>query len=139
MSYYVELTVEICCLVLDLVHHVHMLLRANMLLSMASLVIFMQLRVLYAQLVVRLRRHANYRRILHLVQASCPLVNLSYELQRDHDDCKCAICWESIASARKLPCGHHFHHGIVIHLVLGTRRTETGSQHDQNTTCKKSG
>jgi len=29
------------------------------------------------------------------------------ELQRHSDDC--AICWEKMESARKLPCGHIFH------------------------------
>ena len=118
MSYYIELAVEICCLILDLGHHVHMLLRANMLLSMASLVIFMQLRVLYAQLLARLRRHSNYRRILHLVQASCPLVTFEFDSVSDYEDCKCAICWEKIIIARKLPCGHHFHHGMCSYYPI---------------------
>lgn len=88
-----------------------MLLRANMLLSMASLVIFMQLRVLYAQLCSRMRRHRNYRRLLHVVLSSCPLVNFEIESDADWEDYKCAICWEPTSVARKLPCEHLFHHG----------------------------
>ena len=91
-----------------------MLLRANMLLSMASLVIFMQLRVLYAQLVARLRRHANYRRILLLIQSSCPLVTLNNDSDTSDEDFKCAICWEKITLARQLPCCHLFHYGIIV-------------------------
>ena len=84
-----------------------------MLLSMASLVIFMQLRVLYDQLCSRLRRHGNYRKMLRLVQSSCPLENLHFEEESEWEENKCAICWEAAAVARRLPCGHHFHHGIV--------------------------
>lgn len=113
-SYYIELVVEISCLLLDLAHHIHMLLRANMLLSMASLVIFMQLRVLYAQLCGRLRRHRNYRRMLLLVQTSCPLDKFECENEAEQEE-KCAICWEAAAVARKLPCGHYFHHGCLLH------------------------
>ncbi len=94
-----------------------MLLRANMLLSMASLVIFMQLRVLYAQLRSRLRRHGNYRRMLNIVQLSCPLEELKFESELELEDNKCAICWEPVATARRLPCGHHFHHGKSILLI----------------------
>ena len=93
---------------------IHMLLRANMLLSMASLVIFMQLRVLYAQLCGRVRRHRNYRRMLHLVQSNCPLEKLEFQKESDWEENKCAICWESAALARRLPCGHYFHHGMII-------------------------
>jgi len=32
---------------------------------------------------------------------------LPEELQRNNDDC--AICWEKMDTARKLPCGHMFH------------------------------
>lgn len=94
-----------------------MLLRANMLLSMASLVIFMQLRVLYAQLRSRLRRHGNYRRMLNIVQLSCPLEELKFESELEWEENKCAICWEPVATARRLPCGHHFHHGLSIQLI----------------------
>ena len=111
VPYYVEMFVEICCLTVDLAHHVHMLLRANMLLSMASLVIFMQLRVLYAQLMGRLKRHRNFRRIAFLISSSCPIVLVECEPNSSYEDCKCAICWEGMAQARKLACGHNFHHG----------------------------
>ena len=89
-----------------------MLLRANMLLSMASLVIFMQLRTLYAQLCGRLQRHRNYRRMLLLVQTSCPFEKFEFQNEAELEE-KCAICWEATAVARKLPCGHYFHHGMI--------------------------
>ena len=88
-----------------------------MLLSMASLVIFMQLRVLYAQLVGRLRRHLNYMRILNLVKSICPLEELDNLKSNDEDDNQCAICWENAAVARRLPCSHLFHHSRLTMTV----------------------
>lgn len=44
ISYYIELSFEIGALVIDLLHHLHMLIWSNIFLSMASLVIVMQLR-----------------------------------------------------------------------------------------------
>ena len=39
------------------------------------------------------------------------------ELIRNNDDC--AICWDSMAAARKLPCGHLFHkYGFFFTLYL---------------------
>jgi len=91
-----------------------------MLLSMASLVIFMQLRVLYAQLVGRLRRYSNYRRILNLVNSVCPLEEFDKSKSDDaENDNQCAICWENATVARRLPCSHIFHHSkLLINLLL---------------------
>lgn len=44
VAYYIELGFEISALAIDLLHHLHMLLWSNIFLSMASLVIVMQLR-----------------------------------------------------------------------------------------------
>jgi len=33
------------------------------------------------------------------------------ELEDNNDDC--AICWEGMDTARKLPCGHLFHRYVV--------------------------
>jgi len=143
-SYYNEFIVEVSSLFLDMAHHIHMLLRANMLLSMASLVIFMQLRVLYAQLVGRLRRHRNYMRILNLVKSICPLEELDNLKSNDEDDNQCAICWENAAVARRLPCSHLFHHNCLLQWLeqdpscptcrrqlLTTKSDNSGSQERQ--------
>ena len=49
--------------------------------------------------------------IIILYMSVCVLWRFSMatveELQRHCDDC--AICWEKMESARKLPCGHIFH------------------------------
>lgn len=46
-TYYTELVLEVAVLCVDFMHHVHMLLWANMFLSVASLILLMKLRFLY--------------------------------------------------------------------------------------------
>lgn len=105
-SYYLELLFELGALLLDLLHHIHMLLWCNILLSMASLVICMQLRLLLHQLRARIVRHQHRLRLQAYMLTHFPLASES-ELQVIADDC--AICWEHLDSARKLPCAHLFH------------------------------
>lgn len=165
--YYTDFIMELAMLFLDLVHHIHMLVRwcsqvflflyltlllirlclfseqlfGNIWLSMASLVIFMQLRYLFHEVQRRVRRHKNYLHVISnmearsvyavissfyiiknfhltfsvLLKASCFATLLfcrfavatAEELAANDDDC--AICWDSMLTARKLPCGHLFH------------------------------
>jgi autocrine motility factor receptor len=108
--YYCELIFEVSALFIDFCHHLHMLLWGNIFLSMASLVICMQLRFLFHEFQRRIRRHQNYRRVVSCMEARFPMA-AAEDLQRNSDDC--AICWEKMESARKLPCGHVFHNGCL--------------------------
>lgn len=65
VAYYTELVFELSVLILDFMHHVHMLLWSNIFLSMASLVICMQLRFLFHEIQRRVRKHRNYLWVLH--------------------------------------------------------------------------
>lgn len=60
IAYYIELIFELAALTIDFVHHLHMLLWSNIFLSMASLVICMQLRFLFHEIQRRYRKHRNY-------------------------------------------------------------------------------
>lgn len=100
-----------------------MLLWSNIFLSMASLVICMQLRCLFHEIQRRYKKHKNYLWAKnHLEQKyvlflfffkksnnpffSYPMASPE-ELAENSDNC--AICWEKMDSARKLPCTHLFH------------------------------
>ncbi|XP_060109969.1 E3 ubiquitin-protein ligase AMFR isoform X2 [Heteronotia binoei] len=108
--YYTDFIMELTLLSLDLMHHIHMLLFGNIWLSMASLVIFMQLRYLFHEVQRRLRRHKNYLRVVGNMEARFAVATPE-ELAANNDDC--AICWDSMQSARKLPCGHLFHNSCL--------------------------
>ncbi|XP_023841736.1 E3 ubiquitin-protein ligase AMFR [Salvelinus sp. IW2-2015] len=108
--YYTDFVMELALLGLDLMHHIHMLLFGNIWLSMASLVIFMQLRYLFHEVQKRIRRHKNYLRVINNMEARFAVAT-SDELVANNDDC--AICWDSMMTARKLPCGHLFHNSCL--------------------------
>lgn len=108
--YYTDFIMELAMLFLDLMHHIHMLLFGNIWLSMASLVIFMQLRYLFHEVQRRLRRHKNYLRVINNMEARFAVATPE-ELAANDDDC--AICWDTMLTARKLPCGHLFHNSCL--------------------------
>ncbi|XP_019522364.1 PREDICTED: E3 ubiquitin-protein ligase AMFR [Hipposideros armiger] len=108
--YYTDFVMELTLLSLDLMHHIHMLLFGNIWLSMASLVIFMQLRYLFHEVQRRVRRHKNYLRVVGNMEARFAVATPE-ELAVNNDDC--AICWDSMQAARKLPCGHLFHNSCL--------------------------
>lgn len=65
LTYYTDLISELIVLAVDFFHHVHMLLWSNIFLSMASLVICMQLRYLFYEIQRRITKHRNYLAVLN--------------------------------------------------------------------------
>ncbi|KAK6642582.1 hypothetical protein RUM43_004084 [Polyplax serrata] len=110
IAYYAELIFELTVLLLDFLHHIHMLLWSNIFLSIASLVICMQLRHLFHEIQRRIKKHRNYLWVLNHMEQNYPLATAE-ELMAHKDNC--AICWEEMDNARKLPCGHLFHNSCL--------------------------
>uniref|UniRef100_A0A1B6GPE6 RING-type domain-containing protein n=1 Tax=Cuerna arida TaxID=1464854 RepID=A0A1B6GPE6_9HEMI len=110
LAYYTELVFELGALLIELLHHVHMLLWSNIFLSMASLVICMHLRYLIHEIQRRFKKHRNYLWVLYHMEQSYPMASTT-ELAENSDNC--AICWEKMESARKLPCTHLFHNSCL--------------------------
>ncbi|XP_045133403.1 E3 ubiquitin-protein ligase AMFR-like isoform X2 [Portunus trituberculatus] len=108
--YFTELVFELSELVIDMVHHIHMLVWGNMFLTMASLVICMQLRLLFYQLQHKVKSHRNYLRVLQLMNMY-PEVSGADILA---EDSTCAICWEHQETGRCLPCSHVFHASCLL-------------------------
>lgn len=72
-AYYTELGFELAALIIDLFHHLHMLLWSNIFLSMASLVICMQLRYLFHEIQRRVKKHRNYIWVLNHMERTLVL------------------------------------------------------------------
>ncbi|XP_054709859.1 E3 ubiquitin-protein ligase AMFR-like [Uloborus diversus] len=108
--YYTELGFELAALVVDFFHHLHMLIWGNIFLSMASLVIAMQLRCLFYEIKHRLKKYKNYLKIVKHMECNYPMATAE-ELEKNND--ACAICWDHLDLARKLPCGHLFHNSCL--------------------------
>lgn len=101
-----ELSFEVSILLIDLLHHIHMLVWSNIFLSMASLVIVMQLRYLIHEIQRKVKKHRNYLWVQNHMEKTYPLATAG-DLSQNSDNC--AICWEKMETARKLPCAHLFH------------------------------
>lgn len=106
LGYYVDLTFDVTALLIDFMHHIHMLAWGNVLLSMASLVILMQLRYLIHEIQRKVTKHRNYLWVVHHLEKTYPLASAD-DISENSDIC--AICWDKMDIARKLPCSHLFH------------------------------
>ncbi|KAG6460750.1 hypothetical protein O3G_MSEX012201 [Manduca sexta] len=132
VAYYTHLTFDAVSLVVELAHVVHMVIFSNMLVSMASLVLLMQLRHLLHELQARLRRHRLYTSLATHMSKTYPMA--SREEVEKHED-NCAICWEPMKEARKLPCSHLFHNSCLCQWMQQDascptcRRSLAGPQH----------
>lgn len=109
-SYNTDMMMDLAIYIVDFAHHLHMLLWSNIFLSMASLVLCMQLRHLFYGIKKKLAKHRSYVRIIKCMESRFPLAT-EEELIKNNDDC--AICWDSMVAARKLPCGHLFHNSCL--------------------------
>ena len=109
MVYYIDFIFEISVVTIDFLHYLHMLVYGNFYLSMASLVICMELKRLFFDLKRRMKRHSNYLRVIEKMERKFPWANDEELLNSD----KCAVCWETLDKARRLPCSHVFHHNCL--------------------------
>ena len=66
----------------------------------------MQIRHLIAELQKRYYKHRGYADVVKSMEAR--FSEATDDEIRAYDD-NCAICWDKMQKARKLPCGHLFH------------------------------
>ncbi|XP_065676538.1 E3 ubiquitin-protein ligase AMFR-like [Hydra vulgaris] len=110
VAYYIDLISECLVLTVDLCYHVHMLVWSNVFLSMASLVLYWNIRSIVSEFKKCLKVHRLYQKVIKSVSTRFQLATQD-ELNEVADHC--AICWDSMETARKLPCGHFFHHSCL--------------------------
>lgn len=107
--YYVDFMFETAVVSIEFLHYLHMLIYGNFYLSMASLVICMELKRLFFDLKRRMKRHSNYLKVIEKMEKRFPWAT-SQELENSD---KCAVCWDKLENARRLPCSHIFHHNCL--------------------------
>ena len=97
---------------------------SNVFLSMACLVICMQVRHIIVDIQHRFMRHKEFCLVTRNMDAMFPEVRLqtprsprggivgasdNEDGDEDESEDTCAICWDTILVGRKLPCSHVFH------------------------------
>lgn len=125
INYYLDLSFEVTVITIDFLHYFHMLIYGNFYLSMASLVICMELKRLFFDLRRRVKRHTNYLRVIEKMEKRFPWASQE-ELTNSE---KCAVCWEILDKGRRLPCSHVFHQHCLRSWL---------EQHTSCPTCRKS-
>lgn len=107
--YYGDLIFAITMSTIDLLHHSHMLI-----ISYTSFFIkgwcLVRINTLVLEIRRRYRRHKNYLLVVQLMDTNFPMASKE-DIDKNSDDC--AICWDEMDSARKLPCGHLFHNSCL--------------------------
>ncbi|XP_050537549.1 E3 ubiquitin-protein ligase AMFR-like isoform X2 [Daktulosphaira vitifoliae] len=110
LIYYTELSLDLGIRMMEILHYSHAIIWTNSYLTMAGFVIFMHMRQLISDIQKRLQKHKNYLWVYAHLEKNYAMATLQ-ELETNSDNC--AICWEKMDSARKLPCGHLFHNGCL--------------------------
>lgn len=107
--YYSDLLFATSMLSIDLLHHLHLLV-----ISHTSVLIkgwcLIRIHTLVTEIRKRYKRHKNYLLIVQLLESNFSMASQE-DIDKNSDDC--AICWDVLDSARKLPCGHLFHNSCL--------------------------
>ncbi|CAL8076381.1 unnamed protein product [Calicophoron daubneyi] len=136
-SYYLDLIHVFVYRFIEIAHYLHLLLWSRVF-SVASLIVFLHIRLAYSALANRIRRHIAYRRLSKYIAKHYELHKMArmdkgWDLMPSKDDYSksyssndvhkpssgekedaakpdaCAICWEPMYCWRRLPCRHDFH------------------------------
>ncbi|KAG0219732.1 hypothetical protein BGX33_001049 [Mortierella sp. NVP41] len=106
VQYYTEFSTDTMILVTTLGHYLHIMYLHGISFTLIDAVLFLNMRSVFNNLRKKLASHQAYRQALKNMQALYPSAT-EKELVDYSDDC--AICRDSMTSAKVLPCGHIFH------------------------------
>ncbi|XP_065913736.1 E3 ubiquitin-protein ligase AMFR-like [Dysidea avara] len=109
-SHYTDFLLEMVALSVDLMHHLHMILWNNFVPSLAGVVLLLQMKFIYSQIQLKLRKHYDYVAVTETLETRFPAATKE---ELDSYPQHCAICRDRMVSCRKLPCGHLFHLGCL--------------------------
>ncbi|KAG0222034.1 hypothetical protein BGX31_009393 [Mortierella sp. GBA43] len=106
VQYYTEFITDTMILVTTLGHYLHIMYLHGISFTLIDAVLFLNMRSVFNNLRKKLASHQAYRQALKNMEASYP--SATEKQLADYDD-DCAICRDSMTSAKVLPCGHIFH------------------------------
>lgn len=109
ITYYTDLFFSIAMLSIELFHHSHLLIVSHTSMIIRGICL-MKIHTLLMELRRRFRRHKHYLIALQLMESNFSVAS-EEEIENFGD--QCAICWDSMDKARKLPCGHLFHNSCL--------------------------
>lgn len=104
--YHVDAGGDIAAQALTLAHLAHIWVRAGFSFSLLDLILFMDIRALMSALGRKLRAFARHRAATRLLRDAYPDADVT-RLAASREEC--AICRDSMQTAKVLPCGHLFH------------------------------
>ncbi|CAH8557168.1 unnamed protein product [Schistosoma rodhaini] len=130
VTYYYELFFTCFYRLTEITHYLHLLLWSRVF-SVASLVVFLHIRVSYSNLANSISRHLAQRRLMKYINENYQACKTGHYLASKDASAKtetddktsqmfyfdtenqsaliCAICWDVMTSWRRLPCRHDFH------------------------------
>ncbi|CAH8541161.1 unnamed protein product [Schistosoma guineensis] len=130
VTYYYELFFTCFYRLTEITHYLHLLLWSRVF-SVASLVVFLHIRVSYSNLANSISRHLAQRRLMKYINENYQACKTGYYVaskdasEKTETDDKtsqmfyfdnenqsaliCAICWDVMTDWRRLPCRHDFH------------------------------
>ena len=132
INYYTDLLFSFSMLSMELLHNGHLTI-----VSHSSVIIrvicLTKIHTLTTEIRRRFRRHRHYLLIVQLMESK--FENATQEEIEEFND-ECAICWDTMENARKLPCGHLFHNSCLRSWLeqdtsCPTCRTSFKGQHRQ--------
>lgn len=110
--YYSELFCGISLASIELLHHLHLLIIgfSSFFKKFCSLWCLIKMHTLVSEMRKRYKRHKNYLLIEYLLEYNFMMATKE-EIEDNSDNC--AICWDEMETARKLPCNHLFHNSCL--------------------------
>jgi len=91
-------------------HYIHILTWHGLQLTLLDAVLILNMRAVIVNLKDKVLSYKNYRKLAQNMRERYPDAT-SEELTSLNDDC--AICRDRMEAAKKLPCGHIFHHSCL--------------------------
>lgn len=109
LLYYTELITECSILLVTLAHYGHIFFLHGVSLTLNA-ILFLHMRIVFGNLKDKVSSYTNYLKLSRAMKNKYP--NVSPERLAELDD-DCAICRESMETAKQLPCNHIFHENCL--------------------------